>query len=57
MFDLIIMAQLEDLEIIELTHRIERNKTYAFELRERGKLSLKVIGPVKILRRVEKVDY
>ena len=51
------MAQLEDLEIIELTHRIERNKTYAFELRERGKLSLKVIGPVKILRRVEKVDY
>ena len=54
---IIIEAQLEDLEIIELIHIVERNETNAFELRERGKLSLKLFGLLKILRRVGELAY
>ena len=41
---IIIEAQLEDIEIIELIHIVEKNETNGFELRERGKLSPKRIG-------------
>ena len=40
LFDRIIEAQLEDPEIVELIHRVEKNETDAFELGERGELRM-----------------
>ena len=40
-----------------MIHRAERNETYVFELRKRGKLSSKFIGPFEILIRAEEVAY
>ena len=57
MFDHINEAQLQNPEIIELIHRVEGNETNVFELKERGKVSLKFIRRFEILRRVREVAY
>ena len=57
MFDHINDAQLQNPEIIELIYRVEGNETNVFELKERGKVSLKFIRRFEILRRVRQVDY
>ena len=40
-----------------MIHRVEGNETNVFELKERGKVSLKFIRRFEILRRVREVAY
>ena len=40
-----------------MIHKVERNEIANFELRERGKVEPKLIGPFEILRRVVEVAY